>query len=228
MTKSKIKTTFEDDFDEEEKPSPEDQATWDEMEKYFSESLHQFKEGQVIQGTVIELAKGMATIDVGFKSEGSIHLHEFPDNGQDLSVGDEVEVFLERSEDNEGNVVLSKEKANKIKLWDELVTKYDSEEIIEGTIIAKAKGGLTVDIGLKAFLPGSQIDLRPIRNLEKLIGEVFQMRIIKMNKKRGNIVLSRRALLEEQRLHSRTETLQQLEENSLIAGVVNKILIFRF
>ena len=223
MTKSKIKTTFEDDLDEEEKLSPEDQAAWDEMEKHFSESLHQFKEGQVIQGTVIELAKGMATIDVGFKSEGNIHLHEFPNNGQDLSVGDEVEVFLERSEDNEGNVVLSKEKANKIKLWDKLVTKYDAEEIIEGTIIAKAKGGLTVDIGLKAFLPGSQIDLRPIRNLEKLIGEVFQMRIIKMNKKRGNIVLSRRALLEEKRQNSRTETLQQLEENSLIAGVVKNI-----
>ena len=223
MTKSKIKTTFEDDFDEEEKISPEDQATWDEMEKYFSESLHQFKEGQVIQGTVIELAKGMATIDVGFKSEGNIHLHEFPNNGQDLSVGDEVEVFLERSEDNEGNVVLSKEKANKIKLWNELVIKYEAEEIIEGTVIAKAKGGLTVDIGLKAFLPGSQIDLRPIRNLEKLIGEVFQMRIIKMNKKRGNIVLSRRALLEEKRLHSRSETLQQLEENSLISGVVKNI-----
>jgi len=173
MGKSKITTTFEDDIDEEEKLSPEDQADWDEMEKYFSESLHQFKEGQIIQGTVIELAKGLATIDVGFKSEGNIHLHEFPNNGQDMSVGDEVEVFLERSEDNDGNVVLSKEKANKIKLWDELVSKYEAEEIIDGTIIAKAKGGLTVDIGLKAFLPGSQIDLRPIRNLEKLIGEVF-------------------------------------------------------
>ena len=223
MGKSKITTTFEDDIDEEEKLSPEDQADWDEMEKYFSESLHQFKEGQIIQGTVIELAKGLATIDVGFKSEGNIHLHEFPNNGQDMSVGDEVEVFLERSEDNDGNVVLSKEKANKIKLWDELVLKYEAEEIIEGTIIAKAKGGLTVDIGLKAFLPGSQIDLRPIRNLEKLIGEVFQMRIIKMNKKRGNIVLSRRALLEEKRQNSRAETLQQLEENSLIAGVVKNI-----
>ena len=223
MTKSKIETTFEDDFDEEEKLSPEDQAAWDEMEKYFSESLHQFKEGQVVKGTIIELAKGIATIDIGFKSEGNVHIHEFSNNGQDLSVGDEVEVFLERSEDNEGNVVLSKEKANKIKLWDELVTKYEAEEIIEGTITAKAKGGLTVDIGLKAFLPGSQIDLRPIRNLEKLIGEVFQMRIIKMNKKRGNIVLSRRAILEEQRMSSRAETLEQLEENSLISGVVKNI-----
>ena len=223
MAKSKTKATFEDDFDEEEKLSPEDQAAWDEMEKYFSESLHQFKEGQIIQGNVIELSKDVATIDVGFKSEGTIQLHEFPNNGQDLSVGDEVEVFLERAEDNDGNVVLSKEKANKIKLWDELVTKYETEEIIEGTIVAKAKGGLTVDIGLKAFLPGSQIDLRPIRNLEKLIGEAFQMRIIKMNKKRGNIVLSRRVLLEEKRQHSRSETLQQLEEGSLIAGVVKNI-----
>ena len=223
MAKSKTTTTFEDDFDEEEKLSPEDQAAWDEMEEYFSESLHQFKEGQVIQGTIIELAKGLATVDVGFKSEGTIHLHEFPNNGQDLSVGDKVEVFLERVEDNDGNVVLSKEKANKIKLWDSLVIKHEAEEIIEGTIIAKAKGGLTVDIGLKAFLPGSQIDLRPIRNLEKLIGEVFQMRIIKMNKKRGNIVLSRRALLEEQRQNSRAETLKKLEEGSLITGIVKNI-----
>ena len=223
MAKSKTTTTFEDDFDEEEKLSPEDQAAWDEMEEYFSESLHQFKEGQVIQGTIIELAKGLATVDVGFKSEGTIHLHEFPKNGQDLSVGDKVEVFLERVEDNDGNVVLSKEKANKIKLWDSLVIKHEAEEIIEGTIIAKAKGGLTVDIGLKAFLPGSQIDLRPIRNLEKLIGEVFQMRIIKMNKKRGNIVLSRRVLLEEQRQNSRSETLKKLEEGSLITGIVKNI-----
>ena len=223
MAKSKITTTLEDDFDEEEKLSPEDQAAWDEMEEYFSGSLHQFKEGQVIQGTIIELANGLATVDVGFKSEGTINVHEFPKNGQDLSVGDEVEVFLERIEDNDGNVVLSKEKANKIKLWDSLVTKHEAEEIIEGTIIAKAKGGLTVDIGLKAFLPGSQIDLRPIRNLEKLIGQVFEMRIIKMNKKRGNIVLSRRALLEEQRLNSRSETLQKLEEGSLITGTVKNI-----
>ena len=223
MAKSKTTTIFEDDFDEEEKISPEDKAAWEEMEKYFSESLHQFKEGQIIQGTVIDLSKGVATIDVGFKSEGTIHLYEFPENGKGMSIGDEVEVFLERVEDNDGNVVLSKEKANKIKLWDELVTKHETSEIIEGTVIAKAKGGLTVDIGLKAFLPGSQIDLRPIRNLEKLIGEVFQMRIIKMNKKRGNIVLSRRVLLEEKRQHSRYETLQQLKEGNLIAGIVKNI-----
>jgi len=225
MAKSKTKLVFEDDFEEEEREelSPEDQASWEEMETYFTESLNQFKEGQIINGKIIEISKGMATVDVGFKSEGIVQLHEFPDDGKNMAIGDEVEVFLERVEDNDGNVVLSKEKANKIKLWDELVKTYEADEIIEGTVVAKAKGGLTVDIGLKAFLPGSQIDLRPIRNLEKLIGEKFQMRIIKMNKKRGNIVLSRRVLLEEQRKHSRSETLQKLEEGNLVDGIVKNI-----
>ena len=225
MAKSKTTATFEDDIDEDEKEelSPEDKAAWEEMEKYFSKSLNQFKEGQIIQGTIIDISKGLATIDVGFKSEGMVHLHEFPDNGKNMSIGDTVEVFLERVEDNDGNVVLSKEKANKIKLWDDLVKTHEANEIIDGTVVAKAKGGLTVDIGLKAFLPGSQIDLRPIRNLEKLIGETFQMRIIKMNRKRGNIVLSRRVLLEEHRQQSRSETLQKLEEGNLVDGVVKNI-----
>ena len=225
-TEDKTKSTmaFTDDFEEEQDElSPEDKATWEEMEKYFSESLHQFKEGQIINGSIISISKGIATIDVGFKSEGIVHLHEFPEGGKDLAVGDTVEVFLERIEDNDGNVVLSKDKANKIKLWDELVKTHEADEIVEGTVIAKAKGGLTVDIGLKAFLPGSQIDLRSIRNLEKLIGEKFQMRIIKMNKKRGNIVLSRRVLLEEQRKQHRSETLQKLEAGNLVDGTVKNI-----
>jgi len=225
MAKSKTTATFEDDFDEEEKEelTSEDKASWEEMEAYFSESLNQFKEGQIVQGTIIDLSKGLATIDIGFKSEGIVNLHEFPESGKSMSIGDTVEVFLERVEDNDGNVVLSKEKANKIKLWDELVKTHEANEIIEGTVITKAKGGLTVDIGLKAFLPGSQIDLRPIRNLEKLIGEVFQMRIIKMNKKRGNIVLSRRVLLEEQRQQSRSQTLEKLDEGNLVEGIVKNI-----
>ena len=116
MAKSKTTATFEDDFDEEEKEelAPEDKAAREEMEKYFSESLNQFKEGQIIQGTIIDLSKGLATIDVGFKSEGIVNMHEFPENGKNMSIGDKVEVFLERVEDNDGNVVLSKEKANKI------------------------------------------------------------------------------------------------------------------
>jgi small subunit ribosomal protein S1 len=213
----------QDEIDEQEKLSPEDQVAYDEMETYFSESLGQFKEGQIIHGTVIELHKDHIIVDVGFKSEGLISLHEFPDHGKSLTAGGEIEVYLERVEDNEGNVVLSKEKAIKIKIWDDLVKTYEADETIEGVVIAKAKGGLTVDIGLKAFLPGSQIDLRPIRNLEKLIGDTFKMKIIKMNKKRGNIVLSRRILLEEQRTQLREGTLEQMAEGNLIEGIVKNI-----
>ncbi len=212
-----------DDIEKRESLSSEDQATYDEMEAYFSDSLGQFKEGQIIHGTIIEMSKDHIVVDVGFKSEGIISLHEFPDYGKTLAMGEEVEVYLERVEDNDGNVVLSKEKAIKIKIWDDLVKTYEADETIEGVVVAKAKGGLTVDIGLRAFLPGSQIDLRPIRNLEKLIGETFKMKIIKMNKKRGNIVLSRRILLEEQRKQLREGTLEQMEEGNLIEGIVKNI-----
>lgn len=212
-----------DDIEKREPLSSEDQATYDEMEAYFSDSLGQFKEGQIINGTIIEMSKDHIVVDVGFKSEGIISLHEFPDYGKTLAMGEEVEVYLERVEDNDGNVVLSKEKAIKIKIWDDLVKTYEADKTIEGVVVAKAKGGLTVDIGLRAFLPGSQIDLRPIRNLEKLIGETFKMKIIKMNKKRGNIVLSRRILLEEQRKQLREGTLEQMEEGNLIEGIVKNI-----
>ncbi|MEE2987343.1 MAG: 30S ribosomal protein S1 [Nitrospinota bacterium] len=222
--KSKPNVTLDfGDFDDQEELSEEEKAAYDEMESYFDQSLEQFKEGKIVNGTIMEMSKDTVTIDVGFKSEGIIFLNEFPENGKNMAVGDVVEVFLERVEDNNGNVVLSKEKANKIKLWDELVKTYEAEETIQGTVVAKAKGGLTVDIGLKAFLPGSQIDLRPIRNLEKLLGEKFDMRIIKMNKKRGNIVLSRRILLEEQRKQVRSETLQKLEEGNLVDGIAKNI-----
>ena len=203
--------------------TPNEEACYQEMETYFNKSLGRFKASQIIMGKVIAISKGLVTVDVGFKSEGMISLSEFPESGKNLQVEDEVEVFMEKVEDNDGNVVLSKEKANKIKIWDDLVKNYEADEIIQGTVIAKAKGGVTVDIGLKAFLPGSQIDLRPIRNLEKLIGEKFDMKIIKMNKKRGNIVLCRRILLEEQRKQIRTGTLEKMDEGNLIEGVIKNI-----
>ncbi len=138
-----------DDLDEIEELSPEDQAAYKEMEEYYESSLKKFKEGEIIQGRVIHLTKDNVTVDVGFKSEGVISLREFNESEKNLEIGDEIEVFLERSEDNDGIVVLSKEKANKIKIWEKLVTAFEAEEIIEGTVVAKAKGGLTVDIGLK-------------------------------------------------------------------------------
>jgi small subunit ribosomal protein S1 len=214
---------FVDDIADGEPLSDQEQAEFEEMEAFYEKSLKKFREGELIFGTVIGLNKDAVTVDVGFKSEGVISMDEFPGKDKELTLGDEIEVFLERVEDEDGIVVLSKEKANKIKVWDELVTAYDDDKIIDGEVIAKAKGGLTVDIGLKAFLPGSQIDLRPIRNLEKLIGEKFQMKIIKMNKKRGNIVCSRRVLLEEKRKQAREDTLSRMEEGNLIEGVVKNI-----
>ena len=223
IPKELLEKMNEDDKADLEELSPNEEAINQEMETYFNESLSRFKASQIIIGKVIAISKGLATIDVGFKSEGLVSLSEFPENGKDLQLDDEVEVFLEKVEDNDGNVVLSKEKANKIKIWDDLVKIYEADKIIQGVVIAKAKGGLTVDIGLKAFLPGSQIDLRPIRNLEKLIGEKFDMKIIKMNRKRGNIVLSRRILLEEQRKQIRTGTLEKMGEGNLIEGIVKNI-----
>ena len=207
----------------EEELTAEEQAAHTEMEAYFDKSLKNFREGEIIIGKVLGLSKGLVTVDVGFKSEGMISHSEFHEAEKDLHVGDEIEVFLERVEDNNGIVVLSKEKANKIKIWEKLVKAFEAEEIIEGIVVAKAKGGLTVDIGLKSFLPGSQIDLRPVRNLEKLIGEKFQMKIIKMNKKRGNIVLSRRILLEEERKLARAGTLTKMEEGNQVEGIVKNI-----
>ena len=223
ITKELLKKMDEDDKTELGDLTPIEEASYQEMETYFSQSLGRFKASQIIMGMVIAISKGLVTVDVGFKSEGMISLSEFPESGKNLQVEDEVEVFMEKVEDNDGNVVLSKEKANKIKIWDDLVKNYEADQIIQGTVIAKAKGGVTVDIGLKAFLPGSQIDLRPIRNLEKLIGEKFDMKIIKMNKKRGNIVLSRRILLEEQRKQIRTGTLEKMDEGNLIEGVIKNI-----
>ena len=223
IPKELLKKMDEDDKAELGDLTPNEEACYQEMETYFNKSLGRFKASQIIMGKVIAISKGLVTVDVGFKSEGMVSLSEFPESGKNLQIEDEVEVFMEKVEDNDGNVVLSKEKANKIKIWDDLVKTYEADEIIQGTVIAKAKGGITVDIGLKAFLPGSQIDLRPIRNLEKLIGEKFDMKIIKMNKKRGNIVLSRRILLEEQRKQIRTGTLEKMDEGNLIEGVIKNI-----
>ena len=223
IPKELLKKMDEDDKAELGDLTPNEEACYQEMETYFNKSLGRFKASQIIMGKVIAISKGLVTVDVGFKSEGMVSLSEFPESGKNLQIEDEVEVFMEKVEDNDGNVVLSKEKANKIKIWDDLVKTYEADEIIQGTVIAKAKGGITVDIGLKAFLPGSQIDLRPIRNLEKLIGEKFDMKIIKMNKKRGNIVLSRRILLEEQRKQIRTGTLEKMDEGNLIEGIIKNI-----
>ncbi|MGE3540815.1 MAG: 30S ribosomal protein S1 [Candidatus Tectimicrobiota bacterium] len=201
----------------------EDVTSREELAQLYEESLKHIQEGEIVRGRVVHIGRDSVLVDVGYKSEGVIDLDEFPDQGRHLQVGEEVDVLLEEKEDSEGQVILSKEKANRIKIWDDISKKYDNNDVVEGSVIARIKGGLTVDIGLKAFLPGSQIDLRPVRNLDKLIGERLQMRIIKLNKRRGNIVLSRRVLLEEERQRAKEKTLASLAEGQIIEGVVKNI-----
>jgi small subunit ribosomal protein S1 len=194
----------------------------------FEESLRVrdgVKEGDIVKGEVVQVNRDHVVVDIGYKSEGTIDIHEFSSiNGvAQVKAGDKIDVFVESREDESGHVVLSKEKADKLKVWDEISAAAERDELVEGTIVARVKGGLSVDIGVKAFLPGSQVDLRPIRNLDKLIGEKFKFKVIKFNKKRGNIVLSRRALLEKERETLKRDTLAKLQEGAILDGIVKNI-----
>jgi small subunit ribosomal protein S1 len=184
------------------------------------------EEGKVVSGTVIQLTKDYAVIDIGYKSEGQVPMSEFvalPGGDAAVKVGDKVEVLVESRENDTGMVVLSKEKADKMRIWDEISAACERDELVEGIIVGRVKGGLSVDIGVKAFLPGSQVDIRPVRNLDKLIGEKFKFKVIKFNKKRGNIVLSRRVLLEKEREELKKETLKNLKEGAILKGVVKNL-----
>ncbi len=194
----------------------------EQMDDLYAATMR-VQDGEIIEGTVVGMEGEYVLVDVGYKSEGFVPRFEFPSRGRDLKPGDKVEVFVEEREDDDGLIALSKEKANRIKVWDEISAAHDNDEIIKGEIIARIKGGLTVDIGLKAFLPGSQVDLRPVRNLDQFIGKSFEMKIIKINRKRGNIVLSRRVLLEEERAELKRETLANLQEDMEKVGVVKNI-----
>ncbi len=193
--------------------------------RLLEESLGGPEEGSVAKGRVVDITNDYAVIDIGYKSEGLVPLSEFRGEDGQISVqkGDEVEVLVERLEDADGMVVLSKDKADKIRIWDEISKAAERGDVVEGKIVARIKGGLSVDIGVRAFLPGSQVALRPVRQLEKLIGETYQFKIIKFNRRRGNIVLSRRVLLEEERAKLREKTLQVLEEGVVMKGVVKNI-----
>ena len=184
-------------------------------------------EGQIVSGTVVQVHHDSVIVDIGGKSEGVISKSEFVDAGGTFSVkvGDRVDVFIESRESDDGLISLSKEKADKMKVWDEISAACERDEIIEGTISQRVKGGLSVTIrgGVKAFLPGSQVDLRPIRNLEKLIGQTYEFKVIKFNKKRGNIVLSRRVLLEKERAELKDQTLEKLKEGQIIEGIVKNL-----
>ena len=190
----------------------------------YEETFRNLQEGTITEGRVVALTKDKVIVDIGYKSEGMISNDQFSSEElTNLKVDDRLQVYIEECEDADGNLVLSKEKADKMKIWEELETLYKEEKSIEGKVISRIKGGMMVDIGVKAFLPGSQIDLHPVRDLDGLVGKTFPLKIIKINHRRGNVVVSRRVLLEETRDKKRQTTLANLKEGQLIQGMVKNI-----
>jgi len=196
-----------------------------QLEKMYDESLKEFNEGSIIEGIVLAIRAGDVVVDVGYKSEGIIPKNEFK-KVENLAVGDKVEVLLERLEDDNGMVVLSKQRAELQKNWDRILESYSEGDIIEGVIHGRVKGGMLVDVGVEAFLPGSQIDLVPVKNPDDYIGQVVQVKIIKINLERRNIVCSRRELLEEQRRDMRSKLLGEIKIGQQRKGVVKNITDF--
>src|SRR5437867_3942408 len=183
----------------------------------------EFEEGEVVRGTIVAVRETEILVDVGYKSEGTIPMEEFHRSGIVPTVGEEIEVYLEMKEDAEGLIVLSKEKADKIKVWDVITRAYEKGTPLEGRIVEVVKGGLAVDVGVKAFLPGSQVDLRPVKNLASMVGQLIRAKVIKLNRRRGNVVLSRRSVLEEEREEKKKHTLEVLNEGMVLTGTVKNI-----
>ena len=214
--------------DEENPESPDGDSSKKEasIEEMYEESLRQIQEGELIKGEIIKIDEENVLIDIGYKSEGVIRINEFQNSDGKVTAkpGDKIDVVLERKENDEGLVILSMEKAKKIKVWDQVRDVYNNDGTIEGKVMFRVKGGLSVDIGgLPAFLPGSQIDLHPIRDLDSLVGQVMELKILKYNKRRNNIIVSRRALLEADRVKDKVKTLSLLKESSIVKGEVKNI-----
>ncbi|HMI31990.1 MAG TPA: 30S ribosomal protein S1, partial [Candidatus Limnocylindrales bacterium] len=192
----------------------------------YEDSLKDLEEGEIVRGRVLKIDDKEVTVDVGFKSEGVIPVEEFPDL-EGVKVGDEIEVFLEKTENQYGLVVLSKQRADFVKVWDRVKTAADQGQLVEGKLVRKIKGGVVVDLyGVEAFLPGSQIALRQVQNVDSLIGQGMEFKIIKLNKRRRNIVVSRRAVLEEHRAKQKSEIIQELGKDQVREGVVKNITDF--
>ena len=208
-----------------EKIDEKEDFGYEEMVSLYDESMRHLSEGQIVTGRVITINPNHVVVDVGYKSEGLIPIAEFVDYEGNLSVeiGDDVEVLLERTEDAEGHVLLSKQKAERMMVWSDIEKSYKAGDIIRGRVIDRIKGGLTVDVGIRAFLPGSLVDIKPVKNLESLRGQEFEFKVISMDRRRNNVVLSRKAVLEKEFAAKKAETLTLLEEGVILEGVVKNI-----
>ena len=209
-------------YDEDELSSDEFEAMMD----MYNGTLASIEEGEIVKSKVLEIRENLVVLDIGFKSEGTIPLEEFKDMPE-LKPGDEVEVLLEHLEDNEGSVVLSKKKADFMRVWERIRVAYESDQPVEGVLVKKIKGGVVVDLmGVDAFLPGSQIALRRVPNIDELLGQKYEFKIIKLNKRRRNIVVSRRVILETERAGKREKLMKELAKDQVRKGVVKNITDF--
>lgn len=195
-----------------------------EFKELYEQSLQSVQMGGVLTGKVVQINADTVMVDVGWKTEGYIPARELRDDQGNISlnVGDEIEVLVDRR-DQDGNLVLSRDKAAKIKIWDDVKLACEQNAPVKGTVIERVKGGLSVDIGIPAFLPGSQVDIRPVRDLDRYVGQSFQFNILKYDRKRNNVVLSRRTILEKDREAEKLETLQNIEEGKIVEGVIKNI-----
>ena len=199
---------------------------YEQMLSMYEGTMAQIVEGEIVKSKVLRVTDNAVILDVGFKSEGSVPLDEFKDP-QSLKEGDEVEVFLEHLEDQEGAVVLSKKKADFMRVWEKIRVAHESDQPVEGTLVKKIKGGVVVNLmGVDAFLPGSQIALRRVPNIDELLGQTYEFKIIKLNKRRRNIVVSRRVILENERAHKREHLMKELAVGQVRKGVVKNITDF--
>ncbi|MDO9516350.1 MAG: 30S ribosomal protein S1 [Syntrophales bacterium] len=189
----------------------------------YEQSLQDVAIGKVVIGRIVQINEDVAMVDVGYKTEGRLYLREVTDSDGNLtiSVGDDIEVLVDGKKDAE--LILSKEKASRIKIWDDVVKAYDENQTIPGTIVQKVKGGLSVDIGFPAFLPGSQVSTHPVKDLDRYVGETMDFQILKYDRKRNNVVLSRKAILEVERAEQKKKTLETLEEGKIVEGIVKNI-----
>src|SRR5574339_1073520 len=209
-------------YDEDEYTS----AEYERMMELYNGTLASIDEGEIVKSRVLEIRDNMVVLDIGFKSEGSIPLEEFKDMPE-LKPGDEVEVLLEHLEDQEGSVVLSKKKADFMRVWEKIRVAYETDQPVTGTLVKKIKGGVVVDLmGVDAFLPGSQIALRRVPNIDELLGQKYEFKIIKLNKRRRNIVVSRRVILEAERKTKREVLMKELQVGQVRSGVVKNITDF--
>ena len=208
-----------------EEMSAEDQRAYEQFIGMYDQSMRNLAEGEIVKGRVVTITNNSVVIDVGYKSEGLIPVAEFfnEEGKLTVAVGDDVEVLLEKTEDLEGHILLSYAKAARMRVWTDVENSFKEGRIIKGRVIDRIKGGLTVDVGVRAFLPGSLADIKPVKNLESLKGRDLEFKVISLDRRRNNIVLSRKAVLEKEYERKKGETLERLQEGERLKGVVKNI-----